>query len=126
VEGYTRFSEGGEAVATVDGKDIKRAEWEQAHREESQRLRQAMPTIDPAMLDSEEARYATLERMVRDRVVAAAAQNLHLYTSYQRLARELQSNPTIAAMRRPDGTLAVAASRPLLSRHGMAPHTIEA
>lgn len=126
VEGYTRFSEGGEAVATVDGKDIKRADWEQAHREESQRLREAMPTIDPAMLDSDEARYATLERMVRDRVVAAAAQNLKLYTSDQRLARELQSNPTIAAMRRPDGSLDVEAYRQLLSRQGMTPEMFEA
>jgi peptidyl-prolyl cis-trans isomerase D len=126
VEGYTRFSEGGEAVATVDGKDIKRADWEQAHREEAQRLRESMPGIDPAMLDSDEARYATLERMVRDRVVAAAAQNLKLYTSDQRLARELQSNPTIAAMRRPDGSLDVEAYRQLLSRQGMTPEMFEA
>ena len=126
VEGYTRFSEGGEAVATVDGKSIKRAEWEQAHRQESQRLREMMPTIDPAMLDSDEARYGTLERMVRERVLAAAAQKLNLYTSDQRLARELQSNPTIAAMRRPDGSLDVEAYRQLLSRQGMTPEMFEA
>ena len=126
VEGYTRFSEGGETVATVDGKSIKRNEWEQAHRQESQRLREMMPTIDPAMLDSDEARYGTLERMVRERVLAAAAQKLNLYTSDQRLARELQSNPTIAAMRRPDGSLDVEAYRQLLSRQGMTPEMFEA
>src|SRR5690606_6558473 len=47
-------------------------------------------------------------------------------TSDQRLARELQSNPTIAAMRRPDGTLDVEAYRQLLSRQGMTPEMFEA
>ena len=69
VEGYTRFSEGGEAVATVDGKDIKRAEWDLAHRQEAQRLREMLPSIDPALLDSEQARYESLERLVRQRVL---------------------------------------------------------
>jgi len=126
VEGYTRLNEGGEVVASVDGKSIKRTEWDEAHRAESQRMREMMPTIDPAMLDSDEAKYATLERLVRERVLAAAARQLQLYTSDQRLARELQSNPTIAAMRRPDGSLDVEAYRQLLSRQGMSPEMFEA
>jgi peptidyl-prolyl cis-trans isomerase D len=126
VEGYTRLHEGGEAVASVDGKNIKKLEWDEAHRVESQRMREMMPTIDPAMLDSDEARYATLERLVRERVLAAAASQLKLYTSDQRLARELHSNPTIAAMRKPDGSLDVEAYRQLLSRQGMTPEMFEA
>lgn len=126
VEGYTRLQEGGEVVATVDGKDIKRVEWDEAHRAESQRMREMVPTLDPAMLDSDEARYATLERVVRERVLAAAARQLQLYTSDQRLARELHANPTIAAMRRPDGSLDVDAYRQLLSRQGMTPEMFEA
>ena len=73
VEGYSRFNEGGEPVATVDGQEINKLEWDQAHQAESQRLREAMPSLDARMLDSEEARYATLERLVRQRVLATAA-----------------------------------------------------
>ena len=126
VEGYRSLNEGGEVVASVDGKGIKRLEWDEAHRAESQRMREVMPTIDGAMLDSAEARYSTLERLVRERVLAAAASQLKLYTSDQRLARELQSNPTIAGMRKPDGSLDVEAYRQLLSRQGMTPEMFEA
>lgn len=126
VEGYTRFNEGGEAVATVNGKDIKRTEWDLAHREEAQRLRQMLPTIDPALLDGEQARYDTLERLVRDRVLAAAAVSFNLFTSDQRVARELQQNQTIAALRKADGSLDIEAYRQLLSRQGMTPESFEA
>ena len=126
VEGYTRFSEGGEAVATVDGKDIKRAEWDLAHRQEAQRLREMLPTIDAALLDSEQARYESLERLVRQRVLATAADKLNLFTTDLRLARELQQNQAIAALRKPDGTLDVEAYRQLLARQGMTPEMFEA
>ncbi|WP_439588191.1 SurA N-terminal domain-containing protein [Hydrogenophaga sp.] len=126
IEGYTSLNEGGAAVATVDGKDITKTEWDMAHQQESQRLRQAMPSIDAALLDSDGARYATLERLVRERLLAAAAGKLNLYTSNERLARELQQNETIATLRRPDGTLDVEAYRQLLARQGLTPESFEA
>lgn len=126
VEGYSRFNEGGEPVATVDGQEINKLEWDQAHQTESQRLREAMPSLDARMLDSEEARYATLERLVRQRVLATAAQKLNLYTSDRRLAQDLQANETIASLRRPDGTLDVDAYRVLLGRQGLTPEMYEA
>ena len=116
----------GEAVATVDGTEITQVEWDQAHQVESQRLREAMPTLDAKLLDSPEARYATLERLVRDRVLATAAQKLNLFTSDQRLARELQQNEAIAALRKPDGTLDVEAYRALVARQNMTPEMFEA
>lgn len=126
VEGYTRFNEGGSAVASVDGKNIKRAEWDQAHRQEVERLRAIVPNIDSALLDSEVARYESLERLVRQRVLAAAATKLNLYTPDQRLARELQQNQAIATLRKPDGSLDVEAYRQLLARQGMTPEVFEA
>ena len=71
---------------------------------------------DPALLDSEQARYESLERLVRQRVLATAANKLNLFTTDQRLARELQQNQAIAALRKPDGTLDVEAYRQLLAR----------
>jgi peptidyl-prolyl cis-trans isomerase D len=59
-------------------------------------LRNSMPNLDPKLLDSPEARYASLERLVRERVVAAAAEKFKLTTSDERLARELQQSPEIA------------------------------
>lgn len=126
IEGYTRFNESGEPVAIVDGEEISQQEWDLAHQRESQRLRDAMPTLDARLLDSPQARYATLERLVRQRVLSAAAQDLNLYTSDRRLAQDLQSNDAIAALRKPDGTLDVEAYRTLLARQGLTPEMYEA
>lgn len=126
VQGFTDFQNRSEPVATVDGQDITRVEWDQAHQEEARRLREAMPNLDAKLLDTDEARYATLERLVRDRVLSTAAQKYHLYTSDQRLAQELQRNEVIASLRRPDGTLDVEAYRQLVGRQGMTPEMFEA
>ena len=126
VQGFSDGSGRSKAVATVDGEDITQQEWDQAHQVESQRLRESMPTLDAKLLDSAEARYATLERLVRDRVLGVAAQKLHLYTSDQRLTQELQQNELIASLRRPDGSLDVEAYRQLLGRQGMTPEMFEA
>ena len=126
VQGFNESDQRGAVVATVDGEEITQLEWDQAHQAESQRLREAMPTLDAKLLDSEEARYATLERLVRQRVLAVAAQKLNLYTSDQRLARDLQDNEVIASLRRPDGTLDVEAYRQLVGRQGMTPEMFEA
>jgi peptidyl-prolyl cis-trans isomerase D len=126
VQGFSDGSGRGKTVASVGGEDITQQEWDQAHQVESQRLRESMPTIDPKLLDSPEARYATLERLVRDRVLGMAAQKLHLYTSDQRLTQELQQNQLIVSLRRPDGSLDVEAYRQLLARQGMTPEMFEA
>jgi peptidyl-prolyl cis-trans isomerase D len=116
----------GATVASVDGQDISQQDWDQAHEAETQRLRESMPSLDPKLLQSEEARYSTLERLVRDRVLQAAAQKLHLLTTDQRLARNLQSNQAIASLRGADGKLDVDAYRQLLGRQGMTPESFEA
>ena len=126
VQGFTDFRNRSEAVATVDGHDITRLDWDQAHQAEARRLRESMPNIDPKVLDSEQARYATLERLVRERVLATAAQKFNLYTSDQRVAQELQRNEVIASLRRPDGSLDVEAYRQLVGRQGMTPEMFEA
>jgi len=125
VQGYNNMREGGEAVAKVDGQEITQAEWDEAHRREVERLREQMPTLDAKLLDSAEARYGTLERMVRERVLAAAVQDSHLTVGDQRVARELQNNQLVAAMRGPDGKLDMARYRQLLAARGMTPEMFE-
>ena len=116
-------------VAQVDGRDITQAEWDAAHRTEIDRLRASMPTLDIKLLDSPEARYATLERLVRDRVMEAAAlSKFHLTAVEQNLmlARELRKNPQIAATLKPDGSIDMDLYRQLVATQGMTPEMFEA
>jgi peptidyl-prolyl cis-trans isomerase D len=126
LEGYNRSQNQNVAVARVAGQDITQAEWDFAHKNEIDRVRESMPTIDVKLLDSPEARYATLERLVRDRVLVAASGKLKLVTSDVRLARDLQQNPTIAGLKRPDGTLDMERYRQLVGNQGMTPDMFEA
>ena len=120
------FSEKSPVVARVDGHKITQADWDNAHREETDRIRAQSPNVDPKQLDTPQARYATLERLVRDRVFAAAAQSSHLITSDARLARALQDIPAIAALKRPDGSLDAEAYRSLVGAQGLTPEGFEA
>jgi peptidyl-prolyl cis-trans isomerase D len=126
IDGYSRFNEKGEPVAVVDGTTIRQPEWDEAHKREVERLRQSMPNLDPKLLDSPEAKFATLERLVRERVMAAAADKQRLNTSDQRLARDLSENPNIAALRRPDGSLDVERYKQLVGAQGLSPEGFEA
>ena len=126
IDGYNRMSDKGETVARVSGHDISQADWDNAHKAEADRIRASMPNIDPKLLDSAEARYATLERLVRERVLAEAADSLKLQTSDAKLARELQQNETIASLRKPDGTLDMDRYRQLAGSQGLTPEGFEA
>ena len=126
LDGYNRDKDKAVAVAKVDGQEITQVEWDRAHQREVDRLRASMPSLDPKLLDSPEARYATLERLVRDRVLTATASKEKLSTSDQRLARELKDNPDIVALRRPDGTLDMERYRQLLGSQGLSPEMFEA
>ncbi|RGE45400.1 peptidyl-prolyl cis-trans isomerase [Comamonas testosteroni] len=120
------FTESSHAVARVDGHDITQQDWDNAHRAESDRLRAQNPQMDVKLLDSPEARYATLEKLVRDRVLAAAAQKMHLTTTDAELVRTLQDIPAIAALKKPDGSLDAEAYKALVGSQGMTPEGFEA
>jgi peptidyl-prolyl cis-trans isomerase D len=125
IDGYNRFREKGEAVAQVNGQEITQSEWDNAHRAQVERMRASMPGVDVKLFDTPQAKYSTLERLVRDRLLQVAAQELRLGSSDQRLAIELQQNPTIAALRRADGSLDMDRYKQLLGSQGMTPETFE-
>ena len=102
VERY-QGSGGEEKVARVDGQAITRPEWDAQHRLETDRIRQQSPNVDPTLLESDVMRYATLERMVRDRVLAAAAAKSNVTISEERLSRIFAQDAGLAAFRTPDG-----------------------
>lgn len=126
VQGYNTMRDQDPTAARVGNVKITQAEWNVAHQREVERLRQMMPGVDIAMFDSPAVRYNVLERLLRERVLQEAAQRSRLQVSDARLARELQSIPAIAQLRRGDGTLDVTAYRDLLARQGLTPEMFEA
>lgn len=125
IDGYNRMNESDTAVARVGGHDITQSQWDSAHKAEADRLRASMPDIDAKLLDSPEARYATLERLVRERVMALAAEKARLSTSDARLARFLQEDPTIASLRKADGKIDMDRYRQLAASQGLTPEGFE-
>jgi len=127
VQGYSQFNEGGTvSVARVDGHKITRAEWDAEHRRQVEQARARMPDLDPKLLDSPELRRTTLEQLVRERVLFAAAMRGHLTVSDERLMRELQSIPQLAALKRPDGSFDVAAYKVMVESQGRSAESFEA
>ena len=127
VQGYTSFQDAANAtVATVDGQSITQAEWDAAHQRQIDRVRAQMPTIDVRLLDTPEMKQRTLDTLVQERVLATAAQKMHLQATDQQLVQALNSMPELAALRGPDGRLDREQYKQLLQAQGMTPEMFEA
>jgi peptidyl-prolyl cis-trans isomerase D len=112
----------GAVVAVVGGQEITQPEWDVAHQNEVNRLRASMPTLDAALLDSPEIRYGTLERLVRDRVMAAAAAKNGVVVPDQKLQRLYAEDKTLASFRDAAGKFDRAG---FLAQTGMSPEAYE-
>ncbi|MFO1220957.1 MAG: SurA N-terminal domain-containing protein [Burkholderiaceae bacterium] len=116
IQGYSRFSDGASgAVAKVDGRNITQAEWDQAHQRQVERMRQQMPNIDVKLFDNPAAKRETLEALVRERVLLAAAVRENLLAGDERLQRQFVEDPQFAGLRNADGTV----NQALLAAQGM-------
>ncbi|MFN4116744.1 MAG: SurA N-terminal domain-containing protein, partial [Inhella sp.] len=103
-QGYTGFMDATTTgVASVDGQKITQAEWDAAHRQASERLRQQNPQIDAKLLDSDEAKRQALEGLVQQRLLAVAAQSQHLEVANERLEARFQRDPELAFLRNANG-----------------------
>ncbi len=122
VQGYSRFTDGSNTtVAKVDGLGITRNEWDDAHKRYVDQVRRQSPAIDIAQIDTPALRRDTLDALVRDRVLIAAANQLQLYPTVGRMARLFDSDPQFAGLRGPDGKL----NRELLAMQGMSPELFD-
>ena len=126
VDGYSNMNDRGAVVAKVGDIEITQQEWDAMHQQEVDRIRASAPNLDAKLLGSDEARYASLERMVNDRLIAVAAEKQLLVTSDQRLANYLQKDPSIASLRGSDGKLDMDRYRQLAANQGMTPEMLEA
>ena len=127
IEGYSGFnSPENQPVASVAGQKVTQAEWDAGHRQQSENLRRQLPNLDASLLDKPEVRYESLEQVVRQRVLAEVVQQQFLTVSDARLQREILSNPQLAALRRPDGSIDLEGYKALLSSQGYTPESFEA
>src|SRR4029453_1648261 len=111
VQGYSKFKEGAAStVAQVDGHNITQQEWDLAHQRQVERVRRQMPNLDVKLLDSPEMKRQTLDALVRERVMLAAARGSHFAISDDRLQQIFRTDPQFAPLRNPDNTI----NRPLL------------
>jgi peptidyl-prolyl cis-trans isomerase D len=92
-------------VAKVDGRKISRTDWELAQREQIERVRRQMPTVDAKLFDTPEMKRQSLDAVVRDRVMMVAADKLHLQITDDRLQRLFASDPQFAFLRNADGSV---------------------
>jgi peptidyl-prolyl cis-trans isomerase D len=67
------------------------------------------------LLDSPAVRQETLDSIVRERVLLAASEHMHMGISDERLQRVFSTDPQFAALRNPDGSV----NRDLLVAQGM-------
>jgi peptidyl-prolyl cis-trans isomerase D len=105
-QGYGSFmNEDNATVAKVDGRKITRSEWEAAQREQIERVRRQMPNVDAKLFDTPEMKRQSRDAVVRDRVILAAVDKMHLVVTDDRLQRIFASDPQLAFLRNPDGSV---------------------
>jgi peptidyl-prolyl cis-trans isomerase D len=124
VQGYNMKDSATGAVARVDGRKITRAEWDAFHRQQADRARQA--GLDPKLLDSPQMRKESLDMLIRDRVLYAAAQDQKLTVTDDALRREILRIPELAQLKAPDGSIDIGAYKAFLSQRGFTPESFEA
>jgi peptidyl-prolyl cis-trans isomerase D len=101
VQGYDRFLSGGDDVAKVNGEPVTRAEFDQAHREQLDRMRQMLGgAVDTQLFDTPQLRAQVLENLIVQRVMAIQARDRRIAVSDERLREEIRSLPGLVG---PDG-----------------------
>ena len=87
------------AVASVDGRDISRADWDLQHRKDIDQVRQRNPQVDLKLLDTPEAQRRSLDSIVRDRVMQAAVAHEGLAVSEDRALDVYRNDPQFEQLR---------------------------
>ncbi|HUG25856.1 peptidylprolyl isomerase [Piscinibacter sp.] len=116
IQGYDRMDAGGNAkVAEVAGRPVTQAEWDAMHRDQIERVRRQMPGVDAKLFDTPQMRQQSLDLLVRDRVLLAAADDANLVITDDYMDRLFKTDPQFAALRNPDGSV----NKDILAAQGM-------
>ncbi len=116
IQGYDRFFSAGTEVAKVNGEPIQRAEFDESHREQLERMRQMFGgSIDPRMLDTPQLRAQVLENLIAQRVMAQHARDSRIVVSDARLREAIVAIPGLIGE---DGRFDMARYRSLVAARG--------
>ena len=126
LELYNRAVGPGSGVASVGGRAITQHEWDQAHRQRMQQIRDTQPGIDISLLDTDYAKYQTLERLVDEYAVMEWIAKNKLFVNDRQVQEALLQIPQIAALRGANGQIDTQAYAELLRSNGQTPQAFEA
>jgi peptidyl-prolyl cis-trans isomerase D len=94
IESYTRYAGNRDTVARVNGYEISEREFaEQLRRQQDSIRRMFGGRIDPAALETPEARRAVLDQMIAQRVVVAEAAKRRLFINRQAVIDAITQAP---------------------------------
>lgn len=117
IQGYDNFMDDTGVVAKVGRQEITQAELDNAHRNVVDRIRSQQPDADPSTFDTPEFRQRTLDMLLRERTLGAAARDQRLFVPDARLTRVFATSPEFAPFRNANGTL----NTQLLESQGVVP-----
>jgi peptidyl-prolyl cis-trans isomerase D len=116
IYGYNRFMSAEEAVAKIGGEVISPQQFEVAHRERLDQVRQAVgENFDPAVFDTPAAREASLNSMLGDRALRREAMDSHVMIGADRLRQVIASVPAFQE----DGKFSYSRYKTVLGAQGM-------
>ena len=117
VSGYQSFMSDGDGVATVNGTKISRQQFDQAMREQLERMRQVLgDQIDAKLLDTPSARTEVLDGLINQQLLLDAAVSKRISVSDSQLQAAINAIP---AFRKADGSFDMERYRTILSSQGM-------
>ncbi|MDB5775288.1 MAG: peptidylprolyl isomerase [Herbaspirillum sp.] len=124
LQSYTRMSDSDSAVAKVAGESITQQDWDNATRQQMDRMRQMFgDQFDAKLLDTPEAKRAVLDNLIAQRAMVAEVNRDKLQVSDQAIAQALMAIPGLI---KPDGTFDNDQYKTLLGAQGMTPALYEA
>ncbi|KWI28449.1 peptidylprolyl isomerase [Burkholderia ubonensis] len=122
IQGFRGFFDESANVAAVNGHKITRVEFDGTYRQQIDRARQELGAqFDLKSFDTPEHRKEVLDGLIQQRVLADETQRLHLTASDNAVREALLSDPMIASLKKPDGSIDVERYAQLLSFQGMTP-----
>ncbi|MCX7896630.1 MAG: SurA N-terminal domain-containing protein [Rhodocyclaceae bacterium] len=95
IDSYIRYASDADAVATVGKHKIAMPEFQQALREQQERLRAQLGEIDAALLASPEVKRATLENLITQRLLLQFAFDAKSFVGDAQLASFITSQPSL-------------------------------
>ena len=124
LEGYSRLTDGDNAVAKVAGQTITKEDWDQAHRQQLERMRQAYGNqFDSKLFDTPAARRAILENLIAQRALGAEVVKAKLVVPDAAIQQSILQIPGLT---KPDGSFDNDQYRVLLAAQGLNQKTYEA